>query len=60
MLPENANQNEIKIAMKPMESEIRDPIINRLNKSLPYLSVPNKKISPLSVDFEVVFSERGF
>ena len=31
---------EIKTAMNPIKKEIRVPTIKRLNKSLPYLSVP--------------------
>ena len=35
---------EIKTAIKPIDKEIREPIITLLNKSLPYLSVPKKKV----------------
>jgi hypothetical protein len=33
--------NEIVTATNPIEIEILEPIIKRLSRSLPYLSVPN-------------------
>ena len=37
-------KSEIKTATNPIESEILDPTIKRLNKSLPYLSVPKTNV----------------
>src|SRR5690606_40251330 len=39
--------NEIKTATKPIKKEIRAPTNTRLNKSLPYLSVPKTKVFSL-------------
>ena len=36
--------SDINTATNPIKNEIRAPTSKRLNKSLPYLSVPNQKV----------------